>query len=66
MRNVFQELFLYVDPDPNAVPQFYLEKMFANQDYTNNEEGGLSFERGSSVYVLLRNEGGWCTGRHLL
>ena len=36
--------------------------MFATKDYTNKAEGGLSFKRGSSVYVLLRNEGGWSTG----
>ena len=36
--------------------------MFATKDYTNKAEGGLSFKRGSSVYVLLRNEGGWFTG----
>ena len=57
---------LYADVDLNAVPQFYLEKMYANQDYNNTQEGGLSFESGSSVYVLLRNAGGWCTGMYFL
>ena len=49
--------------DPNAVPDIYESKVYASQDYENNGEGGLSFTRGTPVYVLLRNEGGWCTGR---
>ena len=37
--------------------------MYASQDYTNKEQGGLRFKSGDSVYVLLRNGGGWCTGK---
>ena len=36
--------------------------MYAVEDYTSTEEGGLSFNRGDRVYVLLRNRGGVCTG----
>ena len=38
--------------------------MYASQDYTNKEQGGLRFKSGDSVYVLLRNGGGWCTGKN--
>ena len=57
-------IFLLLAPDPNAVPKVYLQKTYANKDYTNKEQGGLSFKRGSTVYVLLRNRDGWCTGMY--
>ena len=37
--------------------------MYASQDYSNKAQGGLSFKSGDTVYVLLRNGGGWCTGK---
>ena len=36
--------------------------MYASKDYQNTAEGGLSFKTGDSVYVLLRNQNGVCTG----
>ena len=53
---------LFLEPDPNAIPENYLEEVYAVEDYTSTEEGGLSFNRGDRVYVLLRNRGGVCTG----
>ena len=59
--NLFSCFFSGVNP--KAVPKIYLSKMYASQDYTNKEQGGLRFKSGDSVYVLLRNGGGWCTGK---
>ena len=55
---------LFSGVNPKAVPKIYLSKMYASQDYTNKEQGGLRFKSGDSVYVLLRNGGGWCTGKN--
>ena len=51
-----------LEPDPNAVPDNYIEEVYAVEDYTSTDEGGLSFSRGDRVYVLLRNRFGYCTG----
>ena len=51
-----------LEPDPNAVPDDYIEEVYAVEDYTSTDEGGLSFSRGDRVYVLLRNRFGYCTG----
>ena len=48
--------------DPNSVPDDYIEEVYAVEDYTSTDEGGLSFSRGDRVYVLLRNRFGYCTG----
>ena len=62
------EHFFYIhkmpnlEPDPNAVPDDYIEEVYAVEDYTSTDEGGLSFSRGDRVYVLLRNRFGYCTG----
>ena len=48
--------------DPNAVPDDYIEEVYAVEDYTSTDEGGLNFSRGDRVYVLLRNRFGYCTG----
>ena len=40
----------------------YIEEVYAVEDYTSTDEGGLSFSRGDRVYVLLRNRFGYCTG----
>ena len=44
------------------MPDDYLEEVYAVEDYTSTDEGGLSFSRGDRVYVLLRNRFGYCTG----
>ena len=51
-----------LETDPNAVPDDYIEEVYAVEDYTSTDEGGLSFSRGDRVYVLLRNRFGYCTG----
>ena len=51
-----------LEPDPNSVPDNYIEEVYAVEDYTSTDEGGLSFSRGDRVYVLLRNRFGYCTG----
>ena len=51
-----------LEVDPNAVPDDYIEEVYAVEDYTSTDEGGLSFSRGDRVYVLLRNRFGYCTG----
>ena len=48
--------------DPNSVPDDYIEEVYAVEDYTSTDEGGLSFSRGDRVYVLLRNRFGYSTG----
>ena len=50
---------LCTDFDPNRVPSGYLEKLTGNEDYTNSAQDGLSFKKGQTVYLLLRNEDGW-------
>ena len=55
----------HLEPDTNAVPDNYIEEVYAVEDYTSTDEGGLSFGRGDRVYVLLRNRFGYCTGRLL-
>ena len=56
---------MFIETDAKSKPAYYLKKMFATEDYENKAQGGLSFRRGSSVYVLLRNGNGWCTGKIL-
>ena len=51
-----------LEVDPNAVPDDYIEEVYAVEDYTSTDEGGLSSSRGDRVYVLLRNRFGYCTG----
>ena len=57
-------LIMFIETDAKSKPAYYLKKMFATKDYENKAQGGLSFKQGSSVYVLLRNGNGWCTGRY--
>ena len=57
---------MFIETDAKSKPAYYLKKMFATKDYENKAQGGLSFRRGSSVYVLLRNGNGWCTGKILM
>ena len=53
----------FIAVNPRAVPKIYKSRMYASQDYSNKAQGGLSFKSGDTVYVLLRNGGGWCTGK---
>ncbi len=45
--------------DPNRVPEVYESRLVGREDYSNDEEGGLSFQRGDTVWLLLRNQNGW-------
>ena len=45
--------------DPNRVPDVYETRLVGREDYYNPEQGGLSFSRGDTVYLLLRNQDGW-------
>ena len=45
--------------DPNRVPEVYESRLVANEDYSNDETGGLSFQSGDTVWLLLRNQNGW-------
>ena len=54
---------MFIETDAKSKPAYYLKKMFATKDYENKAQGGLSFGRGSSVYVLLPNGNGWCNIR---
>jgi hypothetical protein len=48
--------------DPNRVPEIYESRLVGSEDYSNPETGGLSFQSGDTVWLLLRNQNGWCTG----
>ena len=54
---------LLAEANSKYKPKYYLKKMYATKNYRNKAKGGLSFRSGSSVYVLLRNGNGWCTGK---
>ena len=56
-------MLIFLAVNPRAVPKIYKSRMYASQDYSNKAQGGLSFSSGDTVYVLLRNGGGWCTGK---
>ena len=45
--------------DPNRVPVDYESRLVANEDYSNDETGGLSFQSGDTVWLLLQNQNGW-------
>ena len=45
--------------DPNRVPEVYESRLIANQDYSNEETGGVSFQSGDTGWLFLRNQNGW-------
>ena len=52
-------MFVNVAIDPNRVPEVYESRLVANEDYSSAETGGLSFQSGDTVWLLLRNQNGW-------
>lgn len=47
---------------PGWVPKSYLEKVSAIYDYNADKEDELSFQEGSVIYVLKKNDDGWWEG----
>ncbi|TRY77295.1 hypothetical protein TCAL_11828 [Tigriopus californicus] len=47
---------------PGWVPKSYLEKVLAIYDYNADKEDELSFQEGSVIYVLKKNDDGWWEG----
>ncbi|XP_034549293.1 abl interactor 2-like isoform X3 [Notolabrus celidotus] len=52
----------YAEEDPPWAPRSYLEKVVAIYDYTADKEDELSFQEGSIIYVIKKNEDGWYEG----
>ncbi|XP_041941242.1 ABI family, member 3a isoform X2 [Alosa sapidissima] len=50
-----------VDYD-TAVPANYLEKVVALYSYEAGNAGDLAFKEGDIIYVVSKNEDGWCEG----
>ncbi|KAG9346285.1 hypothetical protein JZ751_008110 [Albula glossodonta] len=50
-----------VDYDVSAPPN-YLEKVVALYSYDTGNPGDLSFKEGDVMYLMSRNEDGWCEG----
>ena len=51
------------DPSvPGWVPKNYLERVTAIYDYNADKEDELSFQEGSKIYVLKKNDDGWWEG----
>ena len=47
---------------PGWVPKNYLERVTAIYDYGADKEDELSFNEGSTIYVLKKNDDGWWEG----
>ncbi|XP_042191975.1 abl interactor 2 isoform X7 [Callorhinchus milii] len=52
----------YAEEDPPWAPRSYLEKVVAIYDYSKDKEDELSFQEGSIIYVLKKNDDGWYEG----
>ncbi|XP_035860016.1 abl interactor 2-like isoform X10 [Sander lucioperca] len=52
----------YAEEDPPWAPRSYLEKVVAIYDYAADKEDELSFQEGSIIYVIKKNEDGWYEG----
>lgn len=52
----------YAEEDPPWAPRIYLEKVVAIYDYTRDKEDELSFQEGSIIYVIKKNDDGWYEG----
>ncbi|XP_056610371.1 abl interactor 2a isoform X3 [Triplophysa dalaica] len=52
----------YAEEDPPWAPQTYLEKVVAIYEYNQDKEDELSFQEGSIIYVIRKNDDGWYEG----
>uniref|UniRef100_S4S044 Abl interactor 1 n=1 Tax=Petromyzon marinus TaxID=7757 RepID=S4S044_PETMA len=52
----------YAEADPPWAPKSYLEKVVAVYDYNKDKEDELSFQEGSIIYVIKKNDDGWYEG----
>ncbi|XP_028424598.1 abl interactor 1a isoform X6 [Perca flavescens] len=52
----------YADGDPQWAPKSYVEKVVAIYDYSADKEDELSFNEGSIIYVIKKNDDGWFEG----
>ncbi|XP_078800071.1 abl interactor 2b isoform X13 [Oryzias latipes] len=52
----------YAEEDPPWAPRTYMEKVVAIYDYTRDKEDELSFQEGSIIYVIKKNDDGWFEG----
>ncbi|XP_062288387.1 abl interactor 2-like isoform X13 [Scomber scombrus] len=52
----------YAEEDPPWAPRTYQEKVVAIYDYSADKEDELSFQEGSIIYVIKKNEDGWFEG----
>uniref|UniRef100_A0A8C7YAH9 SH3 domain-containing protein n=1 Tax=Oryzias sinensis TaxID=183150 RepID=A0A8C7YAH9_9TELE len=52
----------YAEEDPPWAPRSYVEKVVAIYDYTADKEDELSFQEGTIIYVVKKNEDGWFEG----
>ncbi|KAK3543547.1 hypothetical protein QTP70_023878 [Hemibagrus guttatus] len=52
----------YAEEDPPWAPCAYLEKVVAIYDYTQDKADELSFQEGSIIYVIKKNDDGWYEG----
>ncbi|XP_072034623.1 LOW QUALITY PROTEIN: abl interactor 2-like [Amphiura filiformis] len=50
------------EEEPDWVPPNYVEKVIAIYDYAKEREDELTFEEGSTIYVLKKNPDGWYEG----
>jgi hypothetical protein len=47
---------------PGWVPKNYLDKVVAIYDYNADKDDELTFQEGSTIYVLKKNDDGWWEG----
>ncbi|KAJ8350728.1 hypothetical protein SKAU_G00258580 [Synaphobranchus kaupii] len=52
----------YAEEDPPWAPNTYQEKVVAIYDYARDKEDELSFQEGSIIYVIKKNDDGWYEG----
>ncbi|XP_033953765.1 abl interactor 2-like isoform X19 [Pseudochaenichthys georgianus] len=52
----------YAEEDPPWAPRTYDEKVVAIYDYARDKEDELSFQEGSIIYVIKKNDDGWYEG----
>ncbi|XP_031437474.1 abl interactor 2a isoform X2 [Clupea harengus] len=52
----------YAEEDPPWAPRTYVEKVVGIYDYARDKEDELSFQEGSIIYVIKKNDDGWYEG----
>ncbi|XP_062862748.1 abl interactor 2a isoform X2 [Trichomycterus rosablanca] len=52
----------YAEEDPPWAPRAYLEKVVAIYDYIQDKEDELTFQEGTIIYVIKKNDDGWYEG----